>query len=155
MTGGMKHVKRPLQRKILPERNVLKTNQSKSEQYKQARKETNKVCKEKKKQRLNNRINQIDDAHKQNETRKFLKGIRNFQNDRSPPIFICKDENGTFTDKQEVLDRWKQYFADLMKTDKETIDQTQERNIIENETEIEQPTYKEVSDIRNNKTKRE
>jgi hypothetical protein len=34
-----------------------------------------------------------------------------------------------------------------MKMDKETIDQTQEGNIIENETEIEQPTYKEMSDI--------
>jgi hypothetical protein len=73
---------------------------------------------------------------------------RTFQNDRSFPIFLCKDENGILkTDKQQVLERWKQYFADLMKMDKETIDQTQEGNITENEIEIEQPTYKEVSDI--------
>jgi len=42
------------------------------EQYTQARKEANKICKEKKKQRLNNRIKQIEEAHKQNETRKFF-----------------------------------------------------------------------------------
>ena len=34
-----------------------------------------------------------------------------------------------------------------MKTDKNIADQTQEESIKENETEIEQPTYKEVSDI--------
>ena len=122
-----------------------KRTRANHEQYTQARKEANKICKEKKKQWLNNRIKRIKDAHKQNETRKFFKDIRTFRNERSPPIFICKDENGILkTDKQEVLDRWKQYFADLMKTDKETVDQTQEGNIIENEIEIEQPTYKEV-----------
>jgi hypothetical protein len=34
-----------------------------------------------------------------------------------------------------------------MKTDKKIDDQTQEESPKENETEIEQPTYKEVSDI--------
>jgi uncharacterized membrane-anchored protein len=34
-----------------------------------------------------------------------------------------------------------------MKTDKEIADQTKEEGITENETEIEQPTYKEMSDI--------
>ena len=52
-----------------------------------------------------------------------------------------------FLDKQEVLDRWKQYFADLMKMDKKIANQTQEERFKENEIEIEQPTYKEVSDI--------
>jgi len=45
------------------------------------------------------------------------------------------------------MDRWKQYFADLMKMDKKVADQTQEESFKANETEIEQPTYKEVSDI--------
>jgi hypothetical protein len=92
------------------------------------RKEVNRICKEKKKQWLNNRIKQIEEAHKQNETRKFFKDIPTFQNDSSPPIVICTDENCTLkTDKQEVLDRWKQYFADLMKTDKEIADQKPRR----------------------------
>ena len=92
----------------------------------QASKEDNKICKEKKKQWLNNRIKQVEEAHKQNETRIFFKDIRTFQNDRSPPIFTCKDENGILkTDKQEVLDRWKQYFANLMKTDKKIENQVQ------------------------------
>jgi hypothetical protein len=44
------------------------------------------------------------------------------------------------------LDRWKQYFSGLKKTDKEIENQAQEEHTSENETEIEQPTYKEVSD---------
>ena len=60
----------------------------------------------------------------------------------------CKDENGILkTDKQEVLNRWKQYFADLMKTDKKIENQAQEELTSENEIEIEPLTYKEVNDI--------
>ena len=134
------------------------------EQYKQARKEANKICKEKKKQWINNRIKQIEDAHKQNDTRKFFKDIRASQNDRSPPIFACKDGNGNLkTDKQEIMDRWKQYFAGLMKimdrwkqyfaglmkTGNNIDNQVQEVQTIENDAEIEPPTYKEVSDTIN------
>jgi hypothetical protein len=53
-------------------------------------------------------MKQIENAHKQNETRKLFKDIRNFQNDKSPSIFICIDENITLKrDLQEFLDRWK------------------------------------------------
>ena len=120
----------------------------------QARKEANKICKEKKKQWLNNRIKQVEEAHKLNDTRKFFKDIWTFQNNWSSPMFTCKDENGILKiDKQEILERWKQYFADLMKTDKKIENQGQEEHTSENEIEIEPPTYKEVSDIIKKKLK--
>ena len=50
----MKNAKRLSQRKTLLERNV----------------KANKICKEKKKQWLNNMIKQIEEAHRQNNTRK-------------------------------------------------------------------------------------
>jgi len=54
--------------------------------------------------------------------------------DTTPPIFTCKDEKGILkADKQEILDRWKQYFAGLMKTDKKTENQAQEEHTSENE----------------------
>jgi L-rhamnose mutarotase len=126
---------------------LQKRTRANQEQYKQARKEANKICKEKKKQWINNRIKEVKDAHKLNDTRKFFKDIRASQTDRSFPIFACKDENGILKmDKQEIMDRWKQYFADLMKTD--NIDnQVQEVHTIENNTELDPPTYKEVSGI--------
>jgi hypothetical protein len=44
---------------------------------------------------------------------------------------------------------WKQYFAKLMETDKHIDNQAQEAYTIENDIEIELPTYKELSDIIN------
>jgi len=68
----------------------------------------------------------------------FFKDIRTFHNDSSPLIFTCKDENGILkTDKQEVLDRRKQYFADLMKTDKKIENQTLEEHTSEKEMDLE------------------
>jgi hypothetical protein len=124
-----------------------KTYKKELEQIKkQARKEANKICKEKKKQWINNRIKQVEEAHKQNDTRKFFKDIRASQNDRSFPICTCKYENGTLkTDKQEIMNRWKQYFVDLVKTDNNINNKVQEVHTIENDTEIEPPTYKEAT----------
>jgi len=51
---------------------LQKRTRAKQEQYTQAKKEANNICKEKKKQWLNNRLKQIEEAHKQNET-KFLR----------------------------------------------------------------------------------
>ena len=66
------------------------------------------------------------------------------------PCFTC------ICDNQEVLDRWKQYFAALMKMDKKIADQTQDESFEENEIDIEQQTYKEVRDttikLKENKT---
>jgi hypothetical protein len=89
------------------EKCLQKRTRAYQEQYKQARKEANKICKKKKKWK-NNRIKQVEESHKWNDTRIFFEDIRAFQNDRSFPIFACKDENGTLkTDKQEIMNRWK------------------------------------------------
>ena len=72
-----------------------KKNESNSRTIQAARKEADKICKMKKKRWINNRIKKVEEAHKRNDTRKFFKDIRALQNDRSSPIFACKDENGT------------------------------------------------------------
>jgi YesN/AraC family two-component response regulator len=88
--------KAAISRKNITRRKCLqKRTRANQEQYKQARKEANKICKEKKKQWVNNRIKEVEEAHKRNDTRKFFKDIRAFQKDRFFPIFACKDENGT------------------------------------------------------------
>jgi hypothetical protein len=109
MSGGMKTVERPsLEKNNTRKKCLQKRTRGNQEQYTQARKEANKISKEKKKQWLNNRIQQVEEAYKQNKTRKFFKDIWTVQCDRSPPIFTCKDENGILkTDKQEVLNRWR------------------------------------------------
>jgi hypothetical protein len=72
---------------------LQKGTRANQEQYTQTRKEANETYKGKKKQWLNNRIKQIEEAHKMKQ--ESFKDIRTFQNDRSPATFTCKDENGT------------------------------------------------------------
>ena len=57
---------------IIRKKCLQKRTTANQEQYIQVRKEANKICKEKKKQWLNNRIKQVEEAHKQNETRNFF-----------------------------------------------------------------------------------
>ena len=65
-----------LKKNISRKKCLQKITRINQEQYSQAGKEANKTFKEKKKRLLNNRIKQIGETHKQNETRKFFKDIR-------------------------------------------------------------------------------
>jgi hypothetical protein len=58
--------------------------------YINKRKQANKICTQKKKQWLGNKIIQIEENHWRNETKKFFEGIRNFKQQIILPI-ICKD----------------------------------------------------------------
>ena len=69
---------------------LQKRTRANQEKYTQARKEANKICTEKKKQWLNNRLKQIEEAHKQNETRKFYNDIRTFQKIALLPYLLVK-----------------------------------------------------------------
>jgi hypothetical protein len=53
-----------LRKNILRKKCLQKRTQANHEQYRQTRKEANKICKEKKKQWINNRIKQVEAAHK-------------------------------------------------------------------------------------------
>ena len=68
--------KAAISRKNITRRKCLqKRTRANQEQYKQVRKEANKICKEKRKQWINNRKKQVEEAHKWNDTRKFFKDI--------------------------------------------------------------------------------
>ena len=82
----MKNAKR-LSKKNTARQKCLQKRTRANQEYTQARKKANTTSKEKKKQWLNNWIKQIEEAHKQNETR-FFKDIRTFLNDSFPPPHI-------------------------------------------------------------------
>ena len=54
------------------------------------RKQANKICTQKKKKWLINKIIQIEENHRRNETKIVFEGIRNFKQEVTLPI-ICKD----------------------------------------------------------------
>jgi hypothetical protein len=58
--------------------------------YINRRKQANKICTQKKKKWLSNKIIQIEENHRRNENKKFFEGIRNFKQQNTLPV-ICKD----------------------------------------------------------------
>jgi transposase-like protein len=50
--------------------------------------------KEKKKEWINNRIREIEEADKKNDTQKLYTEIKNLNNEKLPTVLICKDVNG-------------------------------------------------------------
>ena len=61
---------------------------------------------------MNNRIKEIEEAHRKNETRKFYKDIKTFRKtEQAGTLLLCKDDKGNvLTEKQRVLERWKHHF---------------------------------------------
>jgi hypothetical protein len=89
------------------------------------------VCKQKKKIWLNNKIKQIEEAHKQNNAKKFF-----------------KDEYGKLISEQErILDIWEQYFRTLMKTGKKFEGNKGKEILQVDENILPPPTYIEYNNI--------
>jgi hypothetical protein len=66
------------EKNIARQRCWQKRTRANQEYYSQKRRDANKLCKQKKKIWLNNKINQIEEEHKQNNARKFFKDIKSF-----------------------------------------------------------------------------
>jgi hypothetical protein len=111
-------------RKIIQDKNEaskkwmqLKTRKSWNT-YINKRKQANKTCTQKKKNWLNNKIIQIEENHRRNETKKFFEGMRNFKQVILPRI--CKDAEDNVSQTDLILARWKDYFCKILKTSEAT-----------------------------------
>ena len=84
----------------------------------QKRKIANGICKRKKKGWLNDKIKQIEEANRKNETQKFYKNSAFFNKKQTQLIPLCKDNNGAIiSEKTLVLEKWKQYFNKILKSE--------------------------------------
>ena len=85
------------------------------EEYEEKRRIATKICRNKK-HWLNNRIKEIEEAHRRNETRKFYKDIKMFKTtEQAETLLLCKDDKGkVLTEKEQVLERWKRYFNEAL-----------------------------------------
>jgi hypothetical protein len=123
--------------------------------YHKKRNEANRTCNRKKKEWLNNKISQIEENHKRNETKKFFKEIKQltWQNTRLPDM--CKDDKKVvLTQMGQILNRWKEYFSTLMNTEKENqsvtqVTQSKQPNS-QPDKETPVPSFNEVCFIINN-----
>jgi len=121
------------------------------DEYEEKRHIATKICRNKKKHWLNNRIKEIEEAHRRNETRKFYKDIKMFKTtEQARTLLLCKDDKRKIlTKKQQVLERWKHYFNEALNREltPEHMNSEHEAENLNEEVEIPPPTYNEVSDI--------
>ena len=81
--------------------------------YINKRNQANKICTQKKKKYLSNKITQTEENHRRNETKKFFEGLRNYKQVTLP--IICKDaEDNVISQPDLTLERWKDYFCKIL-----------------------------------------
>jgi hypothetical protein len=77
-------------------------------------KQANKICTQKKKKCLSNKITQIEENHRRKETKKFFEGIRNYKQEVTLPV-ICEAAKGNVISQSDlILKRWKRYFCKIL-----------------------------------------
>ena len=117
--------------------------------YINKRKQANKICKQKKEKWLSNKIIQIEESHRRNETKKLFEGIQNFKQEVTLPI-ICKDaEDNAISQTDLILTRWKDYFCKILNTSEATDIQNIIKECTNNQSQIPLPSYNEICSIIN------
>jgi len=107
------------------------------------------MCTQKKKKWLSNKITQIEEIHRRNETKKIFEGIRNFKQQITLPI-ICKDaEDNVISQTDLILARWKDYFCKILNTLKAIDIQNTVKVCTNNRSQIPLPSYNEIRSIIN------
>jgi hypothetical protein len=67
------------------------------------------ICRRKKKEWLNDKIKQIEETNRRNETWKFYKDSRFFNKKQTQIMPLCTDNNGKIiSERISVLENWKQ-----------------------------------------------
>jgi hypothetical protein len=79
------------------------------------RSETSRTFRNKKREYLKGKTNELETNNKNKNIRDLYRGINEFKKGYQPRINIIKDENGNMkADPQKVLNRWKNFFNQLL-----------------------------------------
>jgi hypothetical protein len=77
--------------------------------------ETSRTFRNKKREYLKGKINELETNNKNKNIRDLYRGINEFKKGYQPRINIIKDENGNLlADSQSVLNRWKNFFNQVL-----------------------------------------
>jgi hypothetical protein len=75
------------------------------------RRETSRIFRNKKRDYLKGKLNELETNNKNKNIRDLYRGINEFMKEYQPRINIIKDENGNLlADRQSALTRWKNLF---------------------------------------------
>jgi hypothetical protein len=143
--GGMKNAKNLSKKKWLQ----LKTRVSWNT-YIDRRKQANKIFTQKKKKWLNNKMTQIEETHRRNDSKTFFEGRQNYKQQAIHPI-ICKGaKDNVISQPDLILERWKDNFCKNLNISVGTDTQTIIREGTNTQPQIPLSSYNEICFIINN-----
>ena len=119
MNGGNEDCQLAIRRKNEVRRKWLQhRTRASNEWYHKKRNEANRMYATKKKEWINKTIRQIKENYKRNEPGKFFNEIKQLRQQNTGLPHICKDRNNTvITQKDKILNRWKEYFSTILNSD--------------------------------------
>jgi len=116
--------------------------------YQQKRIKANTICRRKKKEWIQRRIKEINETNRKRDTRKFYKDVRNLSNLPTATTLVCRDKDGNIlSDKKKILERWKNYFKQLLNPEAKRIISIKAHEDPINNLELEERTYEEINEI--------
>jgi hypothetical protein len=90
-------------------------NQINRDNLQSVRRETSRIFRNKKKEYLKGKINELDTNNKNKNIRDLYTGINEFKKRYQPRINIKRNENGNLiADPQNILNRWKNFFKQVL-----------------------------------------
>jgi hypothetical protein len=90
-------------------------NQTNRDNLQNLRHETSRIFRNKKREHLKGKINEFETNNTNKNIRDLYRGINEFKKGYQPRINIIKDENGNLiADPQSVLNRWKNFFNQVL-----------------------------------------
>lgn len=96
------------------------------EGYNAKRREAKRICREEKRNSINKRLENIENMNGEHNTRKFYKELDWFRKGYQPRINDCRSKTGELLESEkEVMDRWTEYFAELLNVDLVDVDSTE------------------------------
>ncbi|KAJ4435216.1 hypothetical protein ANN_23794 [Periplaneta americana] len=107
--------------------------------------EASHTLRNKKRDYLKGKVNEETKNSKNKNIRDLYKGIKEFKNGYQPRVNVIKDENGDLlADSPSILNRWKNYFAQLLNVHRPNRNDRDEIEIQTAEPFIPKPTLSEV-----------
>jgi hypothetical protein len=81
------------------------------------------ICRRKKREVIQRKVDEIVEHHTKNESKKNYKIIQDVMQEFKPRVNACRDANGKIlTEKEDIQRRWKEYFESVLTADPDDTD---------------------------------
>lgn len=89
-----------------------------AERYRELRRREKRIHKERKRKHKNKKFEELESLQNQHKARKFYQNINNGIKEFKPRINMVRDRDGIIiSDKCKIIDRWREYFSEMLTID--------------------------------------